>query len=204
MYKLAKTKLMMGMSLVEMLVFLSIFTILSLVVLNSIASFYRYNAYTIAQSYQITNARRGVELLVRDMREMIYADDGSFPLVDTSTSSISFYSDIDRDDSVEFVVYDLIGTNLYKYVYNAVGNPPSYSTTTPDEVQTISKYVQNNNQGTDIFTYYLENGDEATATSSVTDIRYIDVKVIVNIDPVRDPGEFTLRSSASLRNLKEN
>ena len=192
------------MSLVEMVVLLYIFTILSLVILNSIASFYRYNAYTIAQSYQVSNARRGVELLVRDMREMIYADDGSFPLVNMSTSSISFYSDIDRDDSVEFVDYQLIGTTLYKYVYDAVGSPPSYSTTTPSEVYTLSEYVQNNNQDVDIFTYYAIDGDEANATTTVTDIRYINVEVIVNIDPVRDPGEFSLRSSASLRNLKEN
>jgi len=204
MFNLNKNNYKSGMSLVEMVVLLSIFTILSLVILNSIASFYRYNAYTIAQSYQVSNARRGVELLVRDMREMIYADDGSFPLVNMSTSSISFYSDIDRDDSVEFVDYQLIGTTLYKYVYDAVGSPPSYSTTTPSEVYTLSEYVQNNNQDVDIFTYYAIDGDEANATTTVTDIRYINVEVIVNIDPVRDPGEFSLRSSASLRNLKEN
>jgi hypothetical protein len=29
-------------------------------------------------------------------------------------------------------------------------------------------------------------------------------KIIVNIDPVRDPGEFMLKSSAALRNLKPN
>lgn len=192
-----------GMTLVETLVVLALFTIISYAILTSIASFYRYNAYTIAQSYQVSNARKGVESLVRDIREMTYADDGAFPLVSKNANSISFYSDIDRDDSVELVEYRLSSTTLYKNVYDAVGSPPAYSTTTPDETYTISVYVQNALQGRDIFAYYNGAGELASSSVSVADIRYIDVDVIVNIDPVRDPGEFTLRSSASLRNLKE-
>ena len=192
------------MTLVEVMVIAALFAIISFAVMNSIASFYRFNAYTIAQAYQVNNARRGVEFMVRDMREMTFADDGTFPLVSMSTSTISFYSDIDRDDSVELVTYDLASTTLTKYVYNAAGTPPTYSTTTPDEIFTISEYVQNLNQGQQMFTYYDENGSPTTATSSVIDVRYIDAQVIVNVDPIRDPGEFMLRSSAALRNLKEN
>ncbi len=193
-----------GFTLVETLVVVSIFTILSLAIANSIDSFYKYNSYTIAQANQVDHARRGIEFLVRDMREMIYADNGAFPLVAMSSSSISFYSDIDRDDSVEFVEYRLASTTLYKYIYDASGSPPVYSTTTPNQTSIISEYVQNILQGQSIFKYYDLNGNEAVATTSITDIRYISASLIINIDPLRDPGEFTLRSSASLRNLKEN
>ena len=192
-----------GMSLVETLVAVSLFTLVILAIANTIESFYRFNAYTIAQSYQVNQARRGVDFMVRDIREMTFADNGTFPLVTMNPNAISFYSDIDRDDSVELVAYELSSTTLYKYVYDATGSPPVYSTSTPDQTFIISEYVQNDLQSIDMLRYYDANGVE-TSTSSVTDIRYIDVRVIVNIDPIRDPGEFMLRASASLRNLTEN
>jgi len=192
-----------GMTLVEMIIVLALFTILSLAILNGIAAFYRYNAYSIAQSYQVDNARRGVEYLVRDIREMTYADDGSFPLVDMEDNRIMFYSDIDRDFSVELVEYELSGTTLYKNVYEAVGSPPVYDTSTTSLSTNISVYVQNDVQDIEIFKYYDGNGLLAATSTTVSDIRYIEVALIINIDPIRDPGEFLLRSSASLRNLKE-
>ena len=204
MYSFVKQKAR-GMSLVEAIVVIAIFTIMSLVISNSIDSFYKFNSYTIAQSYQVSEARRGLKNLIRDIREMTYADDGAFPLIARGSTTISFYSDVDRDDSVELIEYELATTTttLYKYIYDAAGTPPVYGST-PSEAIVISRYVQNDLQGTDIFTYFNENGMAATSTTLVTDIRYVGVNLIINIDPVRDPGEFSLRSSASLRNLVEN
>jgi prepilin-type N-terminal cleavage/methylation domain-containing protein len=193
-----------GLTLVETIVTVALFTILMTAVMGTISSFYRYNAYTLAQAYQLSNARRGVEFLIRDIREMTFADDGTFPLAVMDDHRIGFYSDIDRDDSVEYVEYELSSTTLMKRVYNATGTPPTYDTMSPDEVFTLSEYVQNEIQGADTFIYFDGIGQPAVATTTVTDIRYIEVQVIVNIDPVRDPGQFMLRSSAALRNLKSN
>lgn len=192
-----------GLTLVETIVVLSLFLILMLAVSQSIASFYRLNAYTIAQAYQVDTARKGVDELTRDLREMTYADDGTFPLVSMSSTSVSFFSNVDSDPSVEFVSYTLQGTTLMKYVYNATGSPPTYSTSTPQQTKTLSEYVQNTLQATPMFVYYDMNGSQASATSTVTDIRYIGMRIIVNIDPVRDPGEYMLRSSTALRNLSQ-
>lgn len=191
-----------GFTFVEMIVTVALTVTLTIMVMEGIAAFYRYNGYALAQSYQIAHARNGVELMVRDLREMTFADDGAFPLVTMGTHQIGFYSDIDRDDSVEYVEYALASTTFVKRIYNATGSTPQYSTTSPDATIVISEYVQNLLQGTPVFVYYDMNGAPATATSTVTDIRYVEVNVIVNIDPVRDPGQYQLRSSASLRNLK--
>lgn len=193
-----------GFTLVEMMVVIGIFTVVMLAVFQSIDMFYRYNAYAIAQAYQIENARKGMDTLIRDVREMTFADDGTFPLERMQPHIIGFYSDIDRDDSVEYVEYELSTTTLLtKRVYGAVGNPPVYSAT-PEATYTLSNYVQNLNQGTSTFLYYDRSGLLATATSTVTDIVYVGAQIIVNIDPVRDPGQFMLRSAAALRNLKDN
>lgn len=198
-----KQRRIRGMTLVETLVALALFSVLLLAVMESVSAFYRYNAYSIAQSYQVDHARRGITSLVRDLREMTYADDGTFPLAVMQANTVGFYSDIDRDDSVEYVEYELSGTTLTKRVYDATGTPPVYDAI-PEQTNTISEYVQNILQATSTFRYYDRNGAPATATSTVTDIRYIETALIVNIDPIRDPGEYMLRSSAALRNLKDN
>ena len=53
-----------------------------------------------------------------------------------------------------------------------------------------------------IFTYYDENGVEITDYNEVDEVRSVVVNLIVNIQPIRAPEEFTLRSSANLRNLR--
>ncbi len=193
-----------GFSLIEMLVVIALTTLVSGALISGIVAFYRYNDYAIAQAYQVSYARQGVDLMVRDLREMTYADDGTFPLVSMSSTSVSFYSDIDRDNSVEYVRYRLASTTLIKNIYDASGTPPVYSTTTPNATTTLSEFVQNSLQNIPIFTYFDEQGNEAVPTTTITDIRYIGVSVIVNIDPIRDPGQFMLESSAALRNLKTN
>lgn len=194
-----------GMTLVEMLIVTFLFSILMIALGNTVSSLYKANSYTISQSYQISNARKGVQALTRDVREMTFADDGTFPLARMEEHLIGFYSDIDRDDSVEYVEYELAtSTILTKRIYNATGTPTTYDTSVADETYILSEYVQNIIQGTSTFMYYDTYGNQSTATSSITDIRYITIQLIVNIDPIRNPGQFMLRSSAALRNVIDN
>jgi prepilin-type N-terminal cleavage/methylation domain-containing protein len=190
-----------GFTLVEVIVVSAVSTVLMLVITNLILDFYRYNDYTIAQTNELEQARRGLTIMIRDLREMTFADNGQFPLQYTGSTSIAFFSDIDRDDSVELVTYELSSTTLSKYIYDAVG--ATYSTTTPDESIVLSEYVQNGLEGNPIFRYYDLNGDEATSTTAIADLRFINVDVTVNVDPIRNPGQYTLRSSAALRNIIE-
>lgn len=196
----SKTK---GFTLVESVMVVAIYTLVIVAIFMSISAFYKYNAYSLAQSYQVDSARRGMDILVRDIREMTFADDGTFPLAIMQAHKIGFYSDVDRDNSVEYIEYVLATTTLEKKIYGATGNPPVYSTT-PESTHILSIYVQNKNQATSTFYYFNQNGKLATSTTLITDIMYVGAQIIVNIDPIRDPGEYMLRSSASLRNIKEN
>ncbi len=193
-----------GMTLIEVIVVSAIYTVTLLALSGAIYSVYTYNAYSFAQASEVAEARRGVTALVRDIREMTYGDNGAYPLSVMEDHRIGFFSDIDRDESVEYVVYELASTTLTKNVYSAAGSPPVYDFVTPTETILVSEYVQNINQATTTFTYYDGSGQPATGTTLVSDIRYVDARIIVNIDPIRDPGEFMLRSSAALRNVKDN
>lgn len=191
-----------GFTLVEVVMTVAIFTLVMYAVFTGISTFYTYNAYSIAQAHQVDQARRGIEILVRDIREMTYADNGAYPLAIMEPHRIGFFSDIDRDNSVEYVEYTLTGTTIDKQIFGATGTPPLYATTS-EATHVLSRYVQNNIQGTSTFLYFDQNGALAGTSTNVTDIAYIRAQIIVNIDENRDPGQFMLKSSAALRNLKE-
>lgn len=188
-------------TLLETVVVVAIFTILSGAVMDMIISLYRSHAYTFAQTSELYEARRGIEIMVRDVREMTFADDGQFPLVALASTSLSFFSDIDRDNSVELVELVLEGTTLNKYTYDAIDTV--YSTSSPSATYQLSEYVQNTLEGEPIFRYYDEAGTEVTDPSLFTDVRYVEMNVIVNVDPLRNPGQYSIRSSAALRNIIE-
>ena len=194
-----------GFTLSETVIVIGLFTLLSLAIFGSIASLYETNSYTIGQSQEIDNARRGLQNWLSDAREMSYADDGAFPIAVMQPHRFGFYSEIDKDPSVEYVEYILSTTTLYRYMYKATGTPPVYATTTPARIDMLSEYVQNLNQNVPTFTYFDTNGQPLTGTSTLlTDVRYIETEIIVNIDPARSPGEFLLRSGVAPRNLKDN
>lgn len=190
-----------GYTIVEMLVVIAVTAIVIAVITNSILSFYRANTNTLEQAVQVDEARRGVDRMVRDLREAAYADDGTYPLVAMSSTSVTFYSDVDRDYSAERVRYWLSGSVLRKGVVNATGTPPAYNSA-DEQVSVISEYVRNSAQGVSVFRYFNASSTEVTAGTATTSIAYVQMNLVINVDQYRLPGEFTLRSNAAFRNLK--
>jgi len=192
-----------GLSLIEMLITLTIFSLIMVTVSSSVLYFYRTNSNALEQSFALSSARKGVELLVRDIREASYSDDGAFPIVSIGVNSMTFYSDTDRDANIERMRYFLEGTTLKKGTLEASGNPPKYNDI--DEVIiTVSEDVRNGEDGVDVFNYFDNTNKEIKNFNNVTDVAFVSVNLIVNINPTRLPREFTLRSSATIRNLKTN
>lgn len=190
-----------GFTLVETIVVTAIGTLILVVVMNSILMFYRANTNTFEEAVQIDEARKGIDKMGRDIRELAYSDNGSYPIVSTATSSFSFYSDVDRDASTELVRYYLVGSILYKGVTNATGTPPTYDLA-GEQRSIISTYVRNTPQNVPIFRYYNASSTEIAPGATTTGIVFVTVDLIVNVDVNRLPGEFTLHSSATIRNLE--
>lgn len=189
-----------GLTFVEMLVTIAIFALIMTGIMQSVLYFYRANTTAIEQSYQLDSARRGIELMVRDLREATYGDNGAYPLASVASTSVVFYSDTDRDNETERIEYRVTGLTLMRTVTDPSGNPPQY--TAVSATTSVSTYVRNSEEGVPIFTYYRADGTEVTSPSDITDIVSVTVDLIVNIRPLRAPQEFTLRSSATLRNLR--
>lgn len=199
-----KASLQLGLTFVETIVVIALYAILTGMIFSAAQSLYQVNNISAAQSNEVENARRGVTRLTRDLREMTYAEDGTFPVTTIEEHRIGFYSDIDKDNSVEYVEYELATTTFYKRTYNATGNPPTYNFASPDETIILSEYVQNIDQATSTFYYFDTDNNALASTSPLTEVRYIKAQIIVNIDPIQSPGEFMLRSGVAPRNLKDN
>lgn len=197
-------KYTLGMSLVEMMVIISIYTLLTFAITFSISELYKFNSYGISQANEVENARRGMTEWNRDVKEMTVAEDGTYPVSVIEEHKMGYYSDTDLDDNVEYTEYSLSSTTLIKNTYNPSGTPATYDLTTPDKTEILSRYVQNMTESTSTFQYFDNFGNQLTSSSPIIDVRYIKMLLIVNIDHVHSPGEFVLRSSVAPRNLKDN
>jgi len=192
--------IMRGLSIVEAIVTIAVTSVILAVITQSVLSFYKSNRVALEESFQIRSAERGVQALVRDLRETTYGDNGAYPLATIASTTITFYSDVDHSAPIEQISYVLSANRLTRTVTYSAGDPPTY---TGQSVTTVvSDFVRNLEDGIPMFRYFDAGGAEVTDPLDITDVVSVTVSLVVDITPVHAPGEFTLRSSASLRNLR--
>jgi len=196
-----------GFSLIESIIMIFIFGLVMVMAGVFIVYTYRSYNYTFEQIGAINEARRGIEIMVKEIREARYGDDGSYPIKEAGDFQFIFFSDIDKDNATERVRYFLDGTNLKKGIIEPSGDPPQYLL--PGEVVSVlSSYARNASMP--VFTYY--NGDWPSdivnnplpTLTRLTDTKLMHVYLKINIDPNRPPDNFELESDAQIRNLKTN
>ncbi|MFA5830251.1 MAG: prepilin-type N-terminal cleavage/methylation domain-containing protein [Candidatus Paceibacterota bacterium] len=192
-----------GMSLLETIVYIAVFAFVMLAITNAMINFYQANRYTLEQMSQLDSARKGVNSMIFSLREAAYSESGAYPLETVEGNSLTFYSDVDNDGTIERVRYFLTGNDFQRGVIKPVGIPALYNPGN-ETVTNVAKYVRNAEQGLNVFTYFDTAGSQMTAPFILINIRWIQIKLIVNVNPATMPNEFTLRSSATLRNLKSN
>ncbi len=197
-----RTRFTRGLTLIETIIWVAVFTMAMAAMVQSLLSFYRANTYTLEQAQAVSDARRAIERVVQVMREADYGSDGAYPIVSMSTTSITFYADIDQDPQVERVRYFIASTTLSRGVVEPTGDPVAY--TAGETISPVASFIRNIEQGIVAFTYYDAAGAVVNDLARVRDVRFIRMNAVVNVSPARLPNELTLRSSATLRNLKES
>lgn len=192
---------MRGFTLIETVVVIGLAFGVTVTLAGLLVFFYRTNASILEQAGAITSARRGIESAMRDVREATYAENGAYPIEAIGEDSLTFYADVDVDNSVERIRYTLEESILYRNVVEASGDPLAYSGV--GATTTISTDVRNDQFDRPVFQYFGSLGQEVAATSSPLDVRFVTAEIVVNINPDRAPTEFTLTSSATLRNVRD-
>lgn len=99
-----------GLTLIETLVAVFILSLITIALFTLISWLYQTNTLVWQQAEAIEEARRGVKVMIREIRGADSGQDGSFAIEKAADSEFIFYSDIDKDGKTERVRYFLGGT----------------------------------------------------------------------------------------------
>jgi prepilin-type N-terminal cleavage/methylation domain-containing protein len=185
-----------GMTLIEILIVMAIAVAIVLIV-----SIFQ-------SSLQIQqNARKILRPLAEEIRSATISNIGAFPISMASSTQISFYSDIDNDGLKEKVRYFLENDEFKKGIITPKGDPFVYD---PEDEEIIGVVGGVVNGEEPIFQYFDDsyNGTSSTTPLSypidVTDITLVKTKLIIDLEPDKDPGPVEISTQAMFRNLKDN
>jgi len=201
-------KTLAAFTLIETIISIAIFLLIMSMVWLFVKQGYLNQRFTFGQSIAISEAQRGVQTLIKEAREALPGDTGSYPIVKADDFEFIFYSDYDRDSAIERVRYYLSGSDFIKGVTEASGDPLEYSPAN-EQTMVISRYVRNNSNEP-IFQYYDGNyagqaGQQPLSTpADISRVRLVHINLKVNLNPSQSPRDYYLESDVQIRNLKDN
>lgn len=192
-----------GYSVIEVLVGISILTFVGIAVVAFQEDVFSLNTMLSNGLNGQQEGRQAFKKMTAEIRSLSPSASGSYPINEAGTNSFAFYGDIDNDNVKERVRYFLSGATLRRGIIEPTG-----TTYNPANETTIDLVHDIANGATPLFTYYDANydGSQVALTQPVTFsvIRLIKITVIIDKDPNRPPGPFTMTTQVSMRNLKDN
>ena len=191
-----------GMTLVETLVTIAIFSAMMIAVAELFASLYRTNESAMHGGEDALQASRTVGYITDKIRLARQADNGAFPIVSVGGSEIIFYTDVDGDPQTERVRFFRDGDKIKRGVVDPrPGAPPVYD---PAD-ETVEDFLLNvrDNPGGKNFLRYYDEGNNLLSSPKAADIKMVEVTVSVDQDPLKAPTAATVSSFSSIRNLRE-
>ena len=194
-----------GMSLVEMIVAIGIFSLgifgFTLLFMRS----WRANSFILETGQNSMMAARGVDGAVRIMREARISDTGEYPLQSGDDNDVVFFADYDLDDTVERVHFYLDGEEFKMGITKPTGTPLAYPAG-DSSTQLIVNWVANTSEQP-VFYYYnnafpidIEN-NALTTPVDVSNVRLMKINLWINTKPLVAPENINLESFVELRNL---
>lgn len=130
---------------------------------------------------------------------------GAYPLVETTATSFTFYSDAENDGLKERIRYFLQNGVLKRGYLKPTGNPLTYNTAN-ESVATVVRDVVNGS--TPVFTYFDSTYDGTTEPLTqpvnMVNVRLVRMVLMINKNGNSAPSPSTFTTQISLRNLKDN
>lgn len=194
-----------GFSIIEVLVSMFILTLIGLAVYTFSKDVFSLNRIILGGLTAQDEARRALKTISAEIRTASPSSLGAYALVQTATSSFSFYSNIDEDSFKERVRYFIDGTTFKKGVIKPSGSPLTYNPANEIVTELIHNVAAS---ATSTFSYYDESYDGTTQPLAepidITAVRLVKITVVIDKDPQQPPGPITLTTQISMRNLKDN
>jgi Prokaryotic N-terminal methylation motif len=196
-----------AISLIEVLISIVIATLIMQGFTRIFVTAWTANKFSLETGLASSIAQRANNKIVIDLRGVQQSENGKYPLETANSFDLVLYSDIEDDGVVERVHYylDQASDEMRVGVRNpdTSTQPPTYAA--GDETTTVlSKYIINTNSDP-VFAYYADNYPQVVTPLSVpadvSKIQLVQVKLLVNIDPILAPNNIAIESFVDLRNL---
>ena len=100
-----------GFTIIEMITAIAIFSLVIGAAGAAVAMVYRIQEFAMEQTIAADEARRGADIMVKEIRQARYGDNGAYPIEKAADKEFVFYSDVDGDGRAEKVRYFLATIN---------------------------------------------------------------------------------------------
>lgn len=193
-----KQKSTLGFSLVEIILAITIGSLLTFILGDLIVRGYKTYAITADQTTQVAIARRTQDTMVKELREAIVGDNGDYPLVTAEANQLTFYSDIDRDAMRERVRYWREEKLVKRGATEPTGAPAEYRDA-DETMRTIAQYLDG---ASPLFRYYDATGRELTPPLDVTAVAQVRITFTIDAAPGKLPRGTEVITTVQLRNVQ--
>jgi len=206
---ITKSKFFLGLSLVEVMVAISIFTIciagFSLLFVKSMKS----NSYILEKGQNSLAVSRGTTNMVEFIRKAKQGDNGNYAIVTAEENNLVIYADYDSDGIAERLHFYLEDQKIKMGIVKPTGTVTKTYQSGDQEIKILADHIVNKEEDK-LFNYYnrdypadLINNPINIATSDISNIRMVEIFLKINIDPNRGPENDEMRSFVEFRNLND-
>lgn len=200
-----------GYTLIEVIVMVGVLSLILLAIyafLSNLLGFSRKFTSAMSTQQQINTV---LKEFVREARTMSISEGGAYPIQEASSTSFTFFSDYDKDGTVERIryFYSTTTTSIMKGIIEPVGGV--YNSANESISQRISN-VTTAATTTAVFTYFNSSYDGVGTTTAlatpvnIPSIRHIKVQFFVMLKGFNQQSTSTTIFSTQVtpRNLKDN
>lgn len=200
------SKAQKGMTLVEVLIAVAIFAVIMVAIGTFEANIFSYNGSISGSLNTTQNAQAILKTMLKELREIAPGENGSYPIVNAGSTTLSFFSDFDNDGATEQITYSLFGTVVYRAVIQPSGSPAVYSYANQATTTLIADV--RNGVSLPVFQYFDANYNGTSSPLAqpavTTTIRLIKISLALDMDVNHAPSAVIYTVQASLRNVKNN
>ena len=200
-----------GFTVIEVLLATAVFAILVFVIASLRGNVSTLSNLVTQKLQSRQDIDRVMDQIVTEIRSAAPSSQGAYPVVAASTSSLTFYSDVDSDGLFERVRYYLATSSaptstLMRGVTKPAGSPLTYATSTETASVLISSLLASSTSP--VFQYYGAGftGSQAAlpATSTAANaVRAVRVTFYVDVRPREAPKPAFVSQLVTIRNLRD-
>lgn len=193
-----------GFTLTEAVIVIGIVGLIGIALANLQVDIFRNQSIVSAGISADGEMRSAMRSFMREARAAAPAQTGAYALGTATTSSLTFYADVDADGLRDRVRYTLQGTTLVRGITPPTGSPYAYVDSNERVVSVVHNLAQG---GTALFSYYGEGYAGTTSPLAqpvdIPLVRYVRMTLIVDADPLRPPLASQLSGGVMVRSLKQ-